>query len=103
MIAFARTQEKGLLKGSRRSIQELHLRDVLDAVATRHPGMLRKFNGHAMAAGLTLAADQLELFRRAFAETVTQLAPPEIFTSIIDTDGMLEEVDITQIGRASCR
>jgi len=95
VIAFARAQEKGLLKGSGRSIQGLHLRDVLDAVATRHPGMLRKFNGHAMAAGLTLAADQLELFRRAFAETVTQLAPPEIFTSIIDTDGMLEEVDIT--------
>jgi single-stranded-DNA-specific exonuclease len=95
VIAFARAQEKGLLKGSGRSIQGLHLRDALDAVATRHPGMLRKFGGHAMAAGLTLAADQFELFRQAFAETVALLAPAEIFTSVIDTDGVLEETDLT--------
>lgn len=95
VIAFARAQEKGLLKGSGRSIQGLHLRDALDAVATRHPGMLRKFGGHAMAAGLTLAADQFEQFRQAFAESVALLAPADIFTSVIDTDGLLEESELT--------
>jgi single-stranded-DNA-specific exonuclease len=57
--------------------------------------MLRKFGGHAMAAGLTLAADQFEQFRQAFAETVALLAPADIFTSVIDTDGLLEESELT--------
>lgn len=95
VIAFARAQEKGLLKGSGRSIQGLHLRDALDAVATRHPGLLRKFGGHAMAAGLTLPAAHLQTFRQSFAETVALLAPAEIFTSVVDTDGELAEEEIT--------
>lgn len=95
VIAFAPAQERGVIKGSGRSIPGLHLRDTLDAIATRHPGMLNKFGGHAMAAGLTLALDQLDAFRKAFNDTVMELAPPEIFNPVIDTDGALEETEIT--------
>ncbi|PWG75092.1 single-stranded-DNA-specific exonuclease RecJ, partial [Enterococcus hirae] len=54
VIAFAPAQQPGTLKGSGRSIPGLHLRDALDAVATANPGLLSKFGGHAMAAGLSL-------------------------------------------------
>ena len=53
VIAFARERD-GWLKGSARSVSGLHIRDALDEVATRHPDLLRKFGGHAMAAGLSL-------------------------------------------------
>ncbi len=78
-LVFADAGE-GLLKGSGRSITGLHLRDVLDQVATRHPGLLTKFGGHAMAAGLTLAKDDLERFRQALEDTVADAldhTPPE--------------------------
>jgi single-stranded-DNA-specific exonuclease len=61
VIAFADAGE-GLLRGSARSVAGVHVRDVLDAIATREPGMLAKFGGHAMAAGLTLAAADLDRF-----------------------------------------
>ena len=54
-IAFA-DGDAGELKGSARSIPGIHIRDILDAVATRHPGLVTRFGGHAMAAGLTLPA-----------------------------------------------
>ena len=95
VIAFAPAQDRGFLKGSGRSIPGLHLRDTLDAVATRHPGMLTRFGGHAMAAGLTLAREHLARFQQAFDETVIELAPPAIFNPVIDTDGALEDADIT--------
>ena len=95
VIAFAPAQEKGVLKGSGRSIPGLHLRDALDAVATRHPGMLNKFGGHAMAAGLTLAQNQLEAFQQAFNRTVEELAPPAIFNPVVETDGELSDGDIS--------
>src|SRR5690606_40426919 len=65
VIALARGDER-TLKGSARSVSGVHIRDVLDAIATRHPGLILKFGGHAMAAGLTLPADRLEEFRAAF-------------------------------------
>lgn len=95
VIAFAPAQEKGMLKGSGRSIPGLHLRDALDAIATRNPGMLNKFGGHAMAAGLSLKKEHLGDFTAAFNQIVTELAPPEIFNPVIDTDGNLEDSDIT--------
>jgi single-stranded-DNA-specific exonuclease len=70
----------GQLKGSGRSITGLHLRDVLDQVATRHPGLLTKFGGHAMAAGLSLAKSDLERFKHALEDTVANAlghVPPE--------------------------
>ena len=56
VIAFADAGE-GEIKGSARSIPGLHIRDVLDAVATANPGLVQKFGGHAMAAGLSIDAD----------------------------------------------
>ena len=72
--------EKGMLKGSGRSIAGLHLRDVLDQVATRHPGLLTKFGGHAMAAGLSLKKDDLDHFKQALNDAVADAlghTPPE--------------------------
>ena len=84
-----------LLKGSGRSIPGLHLRDALDRVATRHPGLVEKFGGHAMAAGLSLAKSDLEAFRAALnsvvAETLSDV-PPE---SIEDSDGELAPGDFS--------
>ncbi|GGJ87059.1 single-stranded-DNA-specific exonuclease RecJ [Alloalcanivorax dieselolei] len=95
VIAFAPARQQGLLKGSGRSIPGLHLRDVLDAVATGHPGLLQKFGGHAMAAGLTLERRYLAEFTEAFQAAVTAQADEDVFLDVIDTDGELGEVDIT--------
>ena len=69
VVAFA-PGEAGWLKGSARSVPGVHIRDVLDSLATRHPGLLERFGGHAMAAGMTLRESQLAEFERAFAEEV---------------------------------
>ena len=87
-IALAPDQE-GLLRGSGRSIAGVHLRDVLDLVDKRHPGMLVKFGGHAMAAGLTLPAGQLDAFREAFEDAVRTLSRDEDFLRDVTTDGPL--------------
>ena len=84
-----------LLKGSGRSIPGLHLRDALDRVATRHPGLVEKFGGHAMAAGLSLAKSDLEAFRAALDSVVADTlcdVPPE---SIEDSDGELAPGDFS--------
>ena len=70
-LVFADAAE-GMLKGSGRSIAGLHLRDVLDQVATQHPGLLTKFGGHAMAAGLSLARDDLDRFKQALNDAVAE-------------------------------
>ena len=78
-LVFADAEE-GMLKGSGRSIAGLHLRDVLDQVATQHPGLLTKFGGHAMAAGLSLAKEDLDRFKRALNDAVADALghiPPE--------------------------
>jgi len=94
VIAFAPAREKGMLKGSGRSIPGLHLRDVLDAVATAHPEMLHKFGGHAMAAGMTLRADHLPAFTEAFQDAVAAVAGADLFDEVVETDGALEEADL---------
>ena len=66
VIAFARTEE-GSLRGSARSVSGINIRDVLDGIAARHPGLIEKFGGHAMAAGMTLREASFEEFRAAFA------------------------------------
>ena len=78
-LVFADAGE-GMLKGSGRSIAGLHLRDVLDQVATQHPGLLTKFGGHAMAAGLSLARDDLDRFKQALNDAAADALghiPPE--------------------------
>ena len=89
VIAFARGNE-GELKGSGRSIAGLHLRDALDLVSKRAPGLLLRFGGHAAAAGLTLREADLGRFEALFEETVRGLVGPAELTRTIETDGALE-------------
>lgn len=89
VFAFARG-ENGEIKGSGRSIPGLHLRDALDLVSKRHPALLKRFGGHAMAAGVTLAETDLPLFEAAFAKVAAELVPSTEFTRTLETDGSLE-------------
>ena len=88
VIAFARESD-ARLKGSARSIQGVHIRDLLEGVHAQHPGLIVKFGGHAMAAGLTIAENRLEDFRAAAAEQMARLYPNADFSGAIVTDGRL--------------
>ncbi len=88
VIAFAREQE-GSLKGSARSVPGVHIRDLLEAVSTANPGLVGKFGGHAMAAGLSLAEQNLDKFRKAAARELLRLYPEADFSGAILTDGKL--------------
>ena len=94
MIAFARGAD-GEIKGSGRSIVGLHLRDALDLVTKRYPGLVLRFGGHAAAAGLSLREADFELFRRAFEETVRSLLTAADLARQLDTDGSLASQDAT--------
>jgi single-stranded-DNA-specific exonuclease len=93
-IALARCGD-GLLRGSGRSIAALHLRDALDRVATRHPGLILKFGGHAAAAGLTLREADFERFAAAFEATARDALTAADLEEEIDTDGSLAIADAT--------
>ncbi|QKT02419.1 single-stranded-DNA-specific exonuclease RecJ [Ectothiorhodospiraceae bacterium 2226] len=93
VIAFADCGD-GELKGSGRSIPGVHLRDVLEAVATRHPTLLRRFGGHAMAAGLQLAAVDIERFSDAFVEAVAAACDAARLGMATATDGALAPDDL---------
>ena len=88
-FAFARGNPNEL-KASGRSIPGLHLRDALDLVAKRHPGLLLRFGGHAAAAGLTLREDGLSEFETAFEQVCRELLSPAQLTRTMETDGPLE-------------
>lgn len=88
-FVFALGQD-GLLKGSGRSIPGFHLRDALDLVSKRHPGALKKFGGHAMAAGCTLAEEHFRTFERAFQQVASEWLEPELLARKIATDGPLD-------------
>ncbi|MFO1205187.1 MAG: single-stranded-DNA-specific exonuclease RecJ [Burkholderiales bacterium] len=85
----------GELKGSGRSIRGLHLRDALDLVAKRHPGLILRFGGHAAAAGLSIRAERFADFAAAFEETVRGLLTPADLDHVIETDGSLAPEDAT--------
>lgn len=86
VIAFAAGGD-GNLKGSARSIPGLHIRDVLDEVAARHPDLLNKFGGHAMAAGMTIRAEAFDAFARVFDEVVRRHLQPADLQAVIHSDG----------------
>lgn len=88
VIAFA-PGDNGMLKGSARSIAGLHIRDALDAVATRHPGLISKFGGHAMAAGLSLPAEDFEAFQAAFDAEARRWLDHDALTGVVFSDGGL--------------
>ena len=77
------------LKGSGRSIPGFHLRDALDLVAKRHPGVLLRFGGHAMAAGCTIAEDQFEVFEQALSQVAREWLTEATLARRLETDGPL--------------
>ncbi|VAW84737.1 Single-stranded-DNA-specific exonuclease RecJ [hydrothermal vent metagenome] len=78
------------IKGSARSIKGIHMRDVLDTVAAKHPGLLTRFGGHAMAAGMTLKAADFKAFEAAFNQALRCCVDDEILQDVIHSDGELE-------------
>ena len=93
-VVFAPAQEEGLIKGSGRSIPEVHLRDVLDVVHKRGNGLFVKFGGHAMAAGLTLPLDRLEEFKQLFEEATAHWLQNQLPKRFVEVDGELSANDL---------
>ncbi|MDI1350638.1 single-stranded-DNA-specific exonuclease RecJ [Aquabacterium sp.] len=87
-FVFARGQD-GLLKGSGRSIPGFHLRDALDLIGKRHPGLLVRFGGHAMAAGCTIAASSFDTFRDELQRVAEAGIEPALLARQLSTDGPL--------------
>ncbi len=94
VVAFAPADRPGMLKGSARSIDGVHIRDVVAAVAARHPDLIGTFGGHAMAAGLTLDAQRLDAFRDAFTHEVARHKDALAGPDLLWTDGELAGGDI---------
>lgn len=89
VIAFAKGIEAGVLKGSGRSVPGLHIRDVLDIIASRYPTLIAKFGGHAQAAGLQIASEHFVQFSVAFDQVVTERLSADNLTDRLMSDGEL--------------
>jgi single-stranded-DNA-specific exonuclease len=94
VIAFAR-ERPGFLKGSARSVPGVHIRDLLESIATTEPGLIEKFGGHAMAAGLSLAESRLRRFRELASSQLQALYPDADFSGALVTDGLLPATRMT--------
>ncbi len=94
VIAFA-PGDNGMLKGSARSINGINVRDVIAAISIKQPGLVEKFGGHAMAAGITLAQERLESFREAFDEEISRYSEEIGRPDITWTDGGLSSEDFS--------
>jgi single-stranded-DNA-specific exonuclease len=91
-FTFAPADDGGLIaKGSGRSIPGFHLRDALDLVSKRHPGLLLKFGGHAMAAGLSVRSADLPAFTDAFEQVGQEWLSADTLARVVETDGELED------------
>jgi single-stranded-DNA-specific exonuclease len=93
VVAFAPASQ-GELRGSARSVAGLHVRDALEAVATRNPGLIDRFGGHAMAAGLTLKRESLARFADAFADEVGRRLTRAQMQNVLETDGELAAAEL---------
>ncbi|MEK9647821.1 MAG: single-stranded-DNA-specific exonuclease RecJ [Gammaproteobacteria bacterium] len=105
-IVFADAGEESdanMIKGSARSIEGLHIRDVLDAVATTNPGLLNRFGGHAMAAGLAIHREDFEAFRAAFEKVLKKYLDQSIPKESTWVDGELPPSSLTLDFAASLR
>ncbi|MDH5435709.1 MAG: single-stranded-DNA-specific exonuclease RecJ [Gammaproteobacteria bacterium] len=104
VIAFA-DGDGEYIKGSARSISGVHIRDVLDAIATRHPGLICKFGGHAAAAGLTMKLCDLDAFVSAFDKEVQRYVSQDELKGVVVTDGELAvqelNLDVAELLRNS--
>ena len=93
-IVFA-PADNGEVRGSGRSIPNLHLRDALDLVSKRHPDLILKFGGHAMAAGLSILEHNIPAFQTAFEQAVRDMVREDDLSQTFITDGSLPAVEIT--------
>ncbi|GAB3031644.1 single-stranded-DNA-specific exonuclease RecJ [Bowmanella dokdonensis] len=93
-IAFAH-QDEQIVKGSARSIPGLHIRDLLEEINSRYPGIIDKFGGHAMAAGLSLRVDKLPAFETVFAQIAEEWLKDRPLQGEIWSDGMLSETELS--------
>ncbi|MGB3936104.1 MAG: single-stranded-DNA-specific exonuclease RecJ [Burkholderiales bacterium] len=89
-ICFARDRKNNELRGSGRSIPGFHLRDALDLVSKRAPGLILRFGGHAQAAGLTIREKDFPLFQESFENVSNEMLPQEARLRVVETDGELE-------------
>jgi single-stranded-DNA-specific exonuclease len=94
VIAFARAED-GSLRGSARSVSGVNIRDALDSVAALHPGLIDKFGGHAMAAGMSLPPGNLSKFRTAFAAEIAARIGLESLSGVIHSDGVLSAAELS--------
>ena len=94
VIAFARAED-GSLRGSARSVPGVNIRDALDSVATHHPGLIDKFGGHAMAAGMSLPESHLATFRAAFAAEIAERIDRDSLSGVIHSDGALNAAELS--------
>lgn len=92
-ISFAPSGD-GFLKGSGRSIRGIHLRDMLDLVDKSTPGLIQRFGGHAMAAGLTIAKDQLQQFTEKFEQILQKHADPACLNNVVEHDGQIDSQEM---------
>lgn len=99
VIAFADAGNSEI-KGSARSIKGLHMRDLLELMNSRHPNLILKFGGHAMAAGLSIKEQDFSAFAQIFDETVHELLPQELLTGELLSDG---ELDVAQLNIDTAR
>lgn len=90
VVIFTRDEDDLTLKGSARSIPGVHIRDVLESIANEYPGMVEKFGGHAMAAGLTLKKSSFDQFREAFEEQVSHVTQGSVAAREFLSDGSLK-------------
>lgn len=88
VIAFAKDKD-GYIKGSARSISCVHIRDVLDTIAAQHPGLIDKFGGHAMAAGLSIKEIDYDAFKQAFDQQLKRFVTAEDLNGSLHSDGEL--------------
>ncbi len=93
VIAFAKANN-GDVKGSARSIPGLHIRDTLDDIASQHPKLLKKFGGHAMAAGMSFAEKDLATFKEAFNQAVKKRLNSQVPENVFLVDGEIPDSDI---------
>ena len=93
VAAFAPDGDGEHIRGSVRSIPGVHVRDLLDTVAARNPGLIERFGGHAMAAGLTIRRGMFDRFSAAFAAEADRVTPAEMREAVVLSDGEIPEPD----------
>ncbi len=94
VVAFARAED-GSLRGSARSVSGVNIRDALDSIAARRPGLIDKFGGHAMAAGMSLREENLAEFKTAFAAEIAARADAAALAGVIHSDGELTGAELS--------